>query len=127
MTREQLIKLYPRASADFIRRNADPDAHRLPSVREERAKGGALVSAPSGKTKSVPRVVQRAHITFRVFAVRPMDWDNPSTKELQDLLVTAGIMPGDAWHQLYGTVISEKVSTTAEEKTVIEITPWQNE
>lgn len=124
MTREQLKARYPNASESFLRRNADADSPRLPSVRSERTEGGALVRAPSRKKASRTRVVQRHQVTYRIYAVRPLDWDNADLKGLQDLLVTAGLLPGDAWHQLYGTVISEKVHSYDEEKTVITITPW---
>lgn len=120
----ELIKRRFPVSEAVARRSLD--APRLPSARPERTEGSTLVRPPSRKKKSSHRIVRRHQVTYRIFAVRPVDWDNAFIKGLQDLLVTAGLLPGDAWHQLYGTVISEKVSTAAEEKTVISITPCQN-
>ena len=61
-------------------------------------------------------------ICFTVYAVRPADWDGWHIKELQDLLVKSGVIPGDDWATLGGEVLSRKVKTKEEEKTVIEIT-----
>ena len=123
MTRAELLARYPNASEAFLKRNADAVDSRIRSSEPKRSQGLSLVSASSRKKKGSRRVVRRYQVTYRVFAVRPFDWDNYSLKGLQDLLVTAGLLPGDAWYQLYGTVISEKVQRPEEEKTVVEITP----
>lgn len=60
-------------------------------------------------------------ITFRIFSCQPMDWDNPSTKELQDALRRLYFLPGDDWRQLQGRVITEKAPTRQHERTEIEI------
>jgi Holliday junction resolvase RusA-like endonuclease len=54
--------------------------------------------------------------------VRPLDWDNYRLKDLQDCLVHAGLLAGDEWNILEGSVVSCKAHTKAEEKTEIEIT-----
>lgn len=86
---------------------------------------------PQGRTlvSPLPREVEsgfcpprRAKILFRVFTCRPADWDGYHIKELQDLLVKAGILDGDQWDLLEGQVISEKVRQEAEERTEIEVT-----
>lgn len=88
--------------------------------------GDALVGAAPRKGKGGKGAVLdapcRRSITFRVYAVRPADWDGYSIKELQDCLRHAGVLDDDAWDRLYGTVISEKVCTKDEERTEIEIT-----
>jgi hypothetical protein len=79
------------------------------------------------RTRLVPRVRRKAEggesfkIVFRVYAVRPKDYDNIYTKPLQDLLVHAGCLPGDDWKTLSGEVISAKAKSEAEERTEIEI------
>lgn len=54
--------------------------------------------------------------------MRPLDYDNyAGTKQIQDLLVTAGLLPGDAWNQLEGLVRSRKADDIQSVKTEIEI------
>jgi hypothetical protein len=48
-----------------------------------------------------------------------MDWDNPFTKPLQDLLVNRGLIPSDDWQTLEGCVKSRKAATKTAERTVI--------
>jgi len=83
----------------------------------EPVKRRALVSRVPREEKSGPRF----EVCFTVFSVRPCDWDGYHIKPLLDMVVHAGILPGDAWHQLDGRVRSRKVSTAEEEKTLIEI------
>ena len=123
MTRSELLARYPNASEAFLKRNADVGDSRIRAAEPKRSQGLPLVSAPPRKAKGRSRIIRRYQVTYWVFAVRPCDWDNYSIKGLQDLLVTASLLPGDAWYQLYGTVISEKVQKAEDEKTVVEITP----
>jgi len=123
VTRAELLARYPNASEAFLKRNADVGDSRIRAAEPKRTQGVPLVSPSPRKAKGRSRLVRRYQITYRVFAVRPCDWDNYYIKGLQDLLVTAGLLPGDAWYQLYGTVIPEKVRSKDEEKTVVEITP----
>lgn len=90
--------------------------------------GVPLVSPVPRKTKggnSPPistKPTIRKRIKFTVYSIRPCDWDGFHVKELQDLLVHAGIMDSDDWSSLQGEVISEKVHSKEEERTLIEIT-----
>ena len=127
MTRRELQARYPNASESFLRRNADPGDSGVRSTDPKRTELVPLGSKAPRKEKGSRRVVQRYQVTYRIFAVRPADWDNNSIKGLQDLLVTARLLPGDAWHQLHGGIVSEKVHSKEEEKTVIEITPPVNQ
>lgn len=109
-------------------------AERLPlseSTRRRNQAGGEICPAkpkpPARKAlvSIAPREAQsgqRVKVVFRVYAVRPCDWDNYWTKGLQDCLVGAGLLCGDDWRVLRGEVISEKVNSRAEERTEIEIT-----
>jgi hypothetical protein len=133
MTRRELQARFPNISEDVLRRTAD-DYNRdfsatgdrgLRATDTKRTELVPLGNKAPRKAKGRSRVVQRYQVTYRIFAVRPADWDNNSIKGLQDLLVTAGLLPGDAWYQLEGSIISEKVHSKEEEKTVVEITPCQ--
>lgn len=90
---------------------------RLSSGDDERTQGNPLDRVVPRKATSSAR----AKISFTIFAVRPADWDNWHIKELQDVLVHAGILDGDEWNMLRGEIISEKVHTKAEERTEISI------
>lgn len=98
----------------------------LPALYPQSTQGDALVSAAPRKGKgrkgTVRDTSKRRLIVFRVFSVRPADWDAYSIKELQDCLVHAGILDGDDWNLLHGTVISEKAHSKEEEMTIVEIT-----
>lgn len=80
-----------------------------------------LDKVAKGEAKGGDGYLQRYSITFRIFATKPCDWDNWHIKEIQDLVVQSGILPDDNYRILEGRVISVKVGTKAEEKTVIEI------
>ena len=95
---EELKKRFPFASASFLALNCS----RVCSPEPEQDKGKPLVSPVPRKEKS--RIVSasrseiRLKITYRIFAQRPLDWDNYHIKCLQDLLVQSGIIPGDEWN-----------------------------
>lgn len=65
----------------------------------------------------------RARIIFRIYSVRPADWDGYHVKPIQDCLGHAALLDGDDWNLLQGEVISDKVHTKSEERTEIEIWP----
>lgn len=90
----------------------------LRSAKPKPVKRPALVKDVSGETKSLYRI----KILFRIYSVRPLDWDNYSIKQLQDLLVKSGILPDDKWSVLSGEVVSEKVDRKEEERTQITFT-----
>lgn len=91
---------------------------RLSPKRTEPDKGSTLERPLPGKEKSSLRF----KIHFDIYAVRPLDWDNHFTKPLQDLVAQSGIIPGDKWDQLEGSVASYKVYSPEEERTEITIT-----
>lgn len=64
---------------------------------------------------------KRFEITFRIYAVRPCDYDGYDIKPIQDMLVRAEIIPDDRWDMLAGRVVSCKARTQDEERTEIEI------
>lgn len=96
-------------------------AARLSAVNQEPVERVPLVKPAARKEKGRVRPKRRFEITFTIHAVRPCDWDGWDCKYLQDWCVTAGLIPSDGWDVLSGRVLSRKVSTEVEEKTVIEI------
>lgn len=125
---DDIRKLFPNASAACIARNASgPDDSRIRPHDSQPTQGNALVSAAPRKSKSrkgaVLGTARRRFITFRIFARRPADWDNYDVKEIQDCLRHAGLLDGDDWHLLQGTVISEKAYSKEEERTEVTIEP----
>lgn len=93
------------------------------SAHAKPVEGNALECPLPRKEKNSEGFTQRFSITFVVFSVRPCDWDGYHIKEIQDMLVHAGVLLSDDWTVLEGRVISRKAHSKAEEKTVIEITP----
>lgn len=121
MNADELRKRFPWASECFIKANADTAG--VCSEKPECPPGLPLVSAAPGKEKSSDGAPKRYRITFRCFATRPCDWDNLRYKELQDMVVQAGLVPADEWNILEGSVVSYKAKTKAEERTIVEIEP----
>lgn len=105
------------ANGQWSKRKAD--SPRLPASQPEPAKGKPLVRRIPREETSGPRF----EIVFTIYARRPCDFDGYHIKPIIDMAVHAGILPGDAWHQLEGSVRSAKVSTTEEERTEITIIP----
>lgn len=124
MNREQFLKICPQASEDTIRANCTVQTLRsvIRPAKQEQVEGLPLVKAVPRKAKSRPSTEGRLKITYRIYAVRPKDYDNPWTKCLTDLLVKSGILLGDEWYRLTGETISEKVDRKEDERTEIEIT-----
>lgn len=117
MNPHKLRRLFPRAPESFIKANSDPDDSGLHPTKQEQPEGKPLERITQRKDKSCTRF----EITFKVYAVRPNDWDNPYTKVLQDLLRHAGILHDDAWNVLQGRIIPCKAYKKEEERTEIEI------
>lgn len=90
-------------------------AKALPAANAKPTERNSLVRLASREEPSRHRV----EIHFRIYAVRPADWDGYHIKELQDVLGHAGVLDGDSWDVLCGRVTSEKVHTKAEERTEI--------
>lgn len=125
MDPDLIKRLFPNASASTIRRNLNDNPPGLPASEPQPSQLGTLDISSSGKTKKRTRSVQcpeRYVIVFHIHAVRPQDWDNWSTKELQDFIIKAGILPSDNWRVLQGSIVPHKVDRPEQEKTVIEIT-----
>lgn len=118
MTIHELTRRFPRASAAFLRANC-AHVEELPAGQSECPQRDALDPELPRKEKSSTRFT----ICFECYASRPCDWDNYSIKELQDLLVESGLLPGDKWNQLEGRIRVHKVQSRQEERTVITITP----
>ncbi len=89
----------------------------------------ALVTPSAGEEPRQGRPerchLHRYRITYTVYAVRPMDFDNIAVKKIQDELVHQNFLPDDNWKVLEGTVISKKAAKESDERTVIEIEPMK--
>lgn len=83
--------------------------------------GSALEQTGKGEEAGGSGSARRFKIIFRVRSIQPCDWDNYRCKELQDLLVRAGVIPDDKYSILQGEVIPEKVCSREEEGTLIEV------
>lgn len=84
----------------------------------EPAQGPALDKALRRKEKGDKSTPRRFRVTYTVYSHQPMDYDNISVKYLQDALVKTGILQGDDWQRLEGTIKSRKAK---DERTEIEI------
>ena len=122
MTRDEILKRFPNASASCIAVNLDCNPAGIRARQPKPDERLSLDIAPEREEASWHDAAGRFEIVFTVYSRRPCDWDGYDIKALQDFLVTAGILPNDGWRTLSGRVHSRKVATEAEEKTVIEIT-----
>lgn len=118
---DKLRSIFPRASQSFLELNSKDVAPFPHSTITECNTGSALEQAGEGETAGSKSPACRFKIVFRVRSCHPCDWDNYRCKELQDLLVKAGVLPDDKWSILQGEVIPEKVRTHEEEGTLIEV------
>lgn len=123
------MKLSDEQLREVLRRNAtlarrNPGLVGLPASQPQSSARLSLEPIGERETPGGVGAPGRYRITFRVYARRPQDWDNPVSgcKRLQDLLVTSGFLPCDDWKSLEGSVISLKAETKKEERTEIEIT-----
>lgn len=89
------------------------------AIKSEPAKRPSLEHPVQGEAKGS----RRFKILFTVYARRPLDWDNYRFKELQDMLVHAGLIPDDKWNILNGCIESYKVHRKEEERTEVRIEP----
>lgn len=121
MTREQLLARFPRASETFLKANADDSP--LHTSIEKRPEKPPLVGVLPGAPPGVPGPAKRHLLRCRIFSCRPLDASNYELKYLEDGLVEAGLLPGDAWDQVEIHVRSEKVHRKADERTEITIEP----
>lgn len=120
-----LKRLFPNASSSTFKRNAGDSSEGVRPDQPECSGRSALELQAPGKTKSGAGPApssERYRIVFHVYSIRPFDWDNYSTKELQDIIVRSGILSADNWRVLEGSVIPHKAQAPDEERTVVEIT-----
>src|SRR5882762_5541226 len=87
---------------------ADNRARGIRASEPQHTQREPLVGALSGEEASRVEPLARFKIVFTVYAVRPCDYDGLHIKELQDMLIEAGLLHGDAWDILDGEVRSRK-------------------
>ena len=121
MTRDEILARYPNASADFIARNLAPHNPGVRAPAPQPDQRTALVATGEAEETHWYLSAKRFEITFRVYSIRPADYDGIDIKALQDFLVHAQIIPNDKWNVLSGRVVSCKAATAQDEKTEIEI------
>ena len=92
-----------------------------PECPERRSLVRAAQGEAQGGSGAQEGISGRMRVIFRVYAQRPLDWDNYRLKDVQDCLVEAGLLVGDDWRVLEGRVISCKAHSKEEERTEIEI------
>lgn len=120
MTENEIRRRYPHASPSFIKANLGNQGVRaVQSKPDERVPLGPLGEGEETRWHDAAKCFE---IVFTVYSRRPCDWDGYDVKALQDFCVKAGILPSDGWNTLSGRVVSRKVATEGEEKTVVEIT-----
>jgi hypothetical protein len=96
-------------------------AARLRASEPERDSGLPLVKVAPRKRTRLEIPESRYVITFTVFRVHPLDWDNHFCKPLQDVLVSSGFLPDDNWRVLEGRFQSRKCGSKSEQRTEITI------
>lgn len=121
MTRAEILARYPNASAAFIARNLAPENSGVCPTVAQPDQRTALVPIAEAEETHWYLSAKRFEITFRVYSVRPADYDGIDIKALQDFLVASKILPDDKWNVLSGRVLSCKASTAQDERTEIEI------
>jgi hypothetical protein len=117
MTKDEYKGLLERGSPSF--QNANKDNSQVSDPKPERHKKATLDRAVQGEMESHRRVTVR----FTGYRLRPCDPDNfaGSCKDLLDGLRHAGLISGDEpWKIIFQTK-QEKVGSSTEERTEIEI------
>lgn len=122
MNENELRRRFPNASPSFLKANSGHRVEGVCAQHEKPAERVPLDDPDAGKEARWSGPSERFEIQFIIFAQHPADWDGWDIKYCQDFLIKAGIIPDDGWKTLSGRVISRKVSTKDEEKTVIEVT-----
>ena len=125
MTRDEILARYPNASPSFIARNLSDDHTGVRPTAPQPDQRPALVATPEAEETHWYLSAKRFEITFRVYSVRPADYDGIDIKALQDFLADASIIPNDKWNVLSGRVMSCKAATAQDEKTEIEIVAYE--
>lgn len=119
-TQRKLRRIFKQGSESFFKRNRD-DNSSVHTTKQECIEGMPLERALPRKKKSCHSTEGRVKITYTIYSVRPLDYDNYWTKCLTDCLVGAKFLLGDAWWLLRGETISEKAHSKEEERIEIKI------
>lgn len=111
---DEFGKLFARASRSFLK--ANPALFAAESERPSRA---ALERTVEGTQSSHPRIILR----YRLCRCRSLDPDNAyaATKTLTDIVVGAGLIPGDDAAKIRLEVEQEKVAHRKDQRTEITI------
>lgn len=122
MTTDELIRLFPHASAEFIRRNASDAPNRdraslAPPTILERGYAAEPLEADQTQTRNTGKFIVRV----TSFRVRLLDEDNLCEKYLVDGLRYAGALPSDAPDRCRIITTQAKVAKKADERTEIVI------
>lgn len=92
----------------------------------KRIEGEPLVRGVPSKEEGIPRALldgcNRYRIHFDVWSKQPCDWDNYRIKYLQDGLIKLGVLPGDSFELLEGSITSHKADSKQDERTEITLT-----
>lgn len=122
MTRDELKRMFPNASASTIRANLRADDSKpSPAVMERREPDAPRTKAPDDK-----RNATRFHVCVQSVRKRLLDEDRICEVSVVDCLRYAGIIPGDSPAQAHIETTQRKTAKGEAEHT--EITVWkQNE
>jgi hypothetical protein len=112
MTADELRKLFPRESADFVDANTG-----LQGPQFERTLWDGTLAAAERKAASVAK----RFVRITSLRARAVDPDNLCCKYLIDALRHTGILEDDTPDHIELTVAQKKVKHRREEKTLIEI------
>jgi len=118
---EQIRKLFPQASADFIRKNfgdvvegAWEDASTQPASRD-----GTLAESQAQETNPVGFFIRITSVRKRL-----ADWDGIVGKYHTDCIRYAGIIPNDDPTTAFIQTTQRKAEKGEEEHTLIEVYKW---
>lgn len=120
MNEARLKQLLPRASKDTIALNTDTDSGTQGSIPECAIHAGPL-GAAKRKASDTGCSDRRYQVRVTSYRQRLLDEDNLIPKYFIDSLRYCGIIPSDAPDKTHITTTQKKVTTKAQEKTLIEI------
>lgn len=125
MTAGQLKEIFPNASDQFIRSNADDTRQQLPTPPCSEAPAAVVERnlRPRSLAKGKAKGADTARFLIRVtsFRVRLLDEDNACEKYHVDCCRYAGLVPGDSPATTQIKTGQEKVRSKGEERTEIVI------
>jgi len=118
MTRNELLRRFPNASAATLAANADSPADCAGAVAElECGAGDGALAARQGEA----RATERVHIRFVSVRKRLLDPDNLCEKWTLDALRFAGILRGDEPDKITLETTQRKAAKDEAEMTIIEL------